>query len=504
MSQGLAAVTRSILGLLALTTPVLALGQAAPSQSQAAAPPPVQSVPGVGGPAGSQLPGSAAGTLPLPGIDLAQQPPEFTRYGVAAGLGETDNVNVSGTNPKAQTIAAANLDFDVKRTGSRLDLTALGMFTDLYYLQGAFSNQVLGRFDGVANVKLWTDRLNWVVADDYGEEQTDPFASVTPPSLQRVNVFSTGPDLTLHPSSQTFVHFDARYAAVTYQRSPFDGHNLLGSAEVGRQISELSRLSVVVQAESLRFQNTLVNSDYDRRAAYARYLTEGSRTSLDVRAGVTQANDTETWKSSPLLRLLMTRRVSPFSVVTVGGGRDYSDATESFADLRSGAAGGIVVAPVSQTTANYQRTYGSAGWEFARLRTGVSVTANWERDIHDFQRIFDVERGHIGLRVERSLTPQLTAELGGSVERYNYVNEQFTDKFGMLGAGLSYRLGRWTLLYGRYDHAFRRSSGVFPDPTLIGGATYDENRVFVMIGYRPHSDDMESGASGLGGSGPSY
>ena len=489
---------RSVALALALVSPALAFGQAASPQdnSNSAAPPPVQPVQGVGS-TGAVLPGAT-----VPGETsgrLGEGPPDFAYYGVAAGIGETDNVKLSSTNPKSQTLAAANLDFDLKRTGSRLDASALGVFTDINFLQGAFSNQVLGRFDGIATAKLWSDRLKWVVADDFGEEQTDPFAAITPVNLQRVNIVSTGPDLTLRPSYATFINVGARYSRTTYQTSPFDGHDLLGSAEFGRQLSPLSRMSAVIQAEQLRFDNTLVNTNYDRRAAYARYLLLGARTSIDAQLGATQANDTESWKTSPLVRLLLTRRLSPYSDVTISGGREYSDASRSFGNLEGGPAGGITVAPVSQTTANYQRTYGSAGWRFRRLRTTVGLIGTWERDVHDLQSVFDATREGVALKVERALTPELSANLTGTVDHYRYLNEGFTDKIGTVGAGLSYRAARWVVVYGRYDHAFRRSSGA-PGTPFLSTAVYDENRVFIMVGYRPHSAGTEPGeAPGYGG-----
>ncbi len=450
-----AIITRFIIRGLALAWPVLALGQNAAPQDTAPAPP-VQALPGVGS-AGAQLPGAV-----LPGessTDLALEPAEFTRYGIAAGIGETDNVNLSSTNPKAQTIAAANVDFGLKRTGSRLDAAALGNFTDLDYLQGAYSNQVLGRFDGLATAKLWSDRLKWVLADDFGEEQTDPFAAITPVNLQRVNILSTGPDLTLRPSYATFVNLDARYSRISYQTSPFDGHNLLGSAEIGRQLSELSRVSIVVGAESLRFDNTTLNTNYDRRAVYGRYLIEGARTSIDAQLGVTQANDVERWKSGPMVRLELTHKMSPFSVLSLSGGRENTDSSGSFSNLSSGAAGGIVVAPVTQTTSNFLRDYGSAGWRFARLRTNLALTANWERDQHDLLPIYDVTLESLGIALGRSLAQQFSVNVTGSVDRYDYFNQGFTDKFGTVGAGLVYQPGRWVVIYTRYDHAFRRPAG---------------------------------------------
>ncbi|MGA7539600.1 MAG: outer membrane beta-barrel protein [Steroidobacteraceae bacterium] len=455
----------------------------------------MQAVPGVGS-AGAALPGVG---LPGETPELGPAPAELTRFGLAAGIGETDNVSLSATDPKAQTIAATDLDFDLRRTGSHLDAAALGDFTDLDYLQGAYSNQVLGRFDGLATAKLWSDRLKWVAGDDFGEEQTDPFAAITPANLQRVNVFTTGPDLTLRPGYSTFINLDGRYNQMSYQTSPFDGHNLVGSAQFGRQVSPLSSLSLVVQAEELRFQNTTVNTDYDRREAYGRYLIEGARTAIDLQLGATQANDLgASWKTSPLARLLLTRRISPFSLLTIAGGREYTDGGGSFANLRSGAGGGIVVAPPSQTTASYLRDYGSAGWQFARLRTTFGLTGDWERDIYDLQSLYNVTRVDLGLNLGRALTPKLSVNVSGSADRYEYLNQGLTDKFGTVGAGLTYRPGRWLVIYARYDHSFRRSGSSAVTP-LASGLTYDENRVFIMIGYRPHSDSELGGEPGSGG-----
>jgi len=501
MSHAFGGPARSAFIALALASPALALAQTAPPQSTPAETPPVQAVPGVGS-AASVLPGATV--LPdmmYPGdnsAELGSEPTDLTRYGVAAGIGETDNVNLSATNPKSQTMAAANADFDLRRTGSRLDGIAVGTFTDIDYLQHAFSNQVLGRFDGLLTAKMWSDRLKWAVADDFGEEQTNPFAAVTPVNLQRVNVFSTGPDLTLRPSDASFVKVDARYTRTTYQTSPFDGHNFAGSAEVGEQISPLSALSLVVAAEQLRFDNTLVNTDYERREAYGHYQISGARTTIDAQLGVTQANDTGSWKTTPLARLALSRRVTPFSVVSLDAGREYTDSAGAFSNLRTGAAGGIVIAPVTQTTSNYLRNYGSAGWHFARLRTTIDITGTWERDKHDLQSVFDTTREGVQLKVGRAITPQLTASVTGAYAHYDYFNQGFTDKFGTLGGGLAYQPGRWVIVYARYEHAFRRTAGVATQ--LIGGNSYDENRVFVMIGYRPHSTNTEpGGAFGSGG-----
>lgn len=488
-----ALVARFLVTALALAAPALAFPQSIPQEGSASEPP-VQAVPGVGS-VGAALPGSS-----LPGATpagTAAVPAELTHYGIAAGVGETDNVALSSTHPKAQTIATANLDFDIRRSGSLLDASALGNFTDLNYIQGAYSNQVLGRFDGLATAKLWSDRLKWMAAEDFGEQQIDPFAAIIPSELQRVNVFTTGPDLTLRPSYSTFVAFNARYSQISYQTSPFDSRNLSASAEFGRQISPLSSLSVVVQAEQLRFTNTLANTDYSRREAYGRYRIQGARTSVEAQLGATQANDVNSWKTSPLARLELTRRISPFSVVTLMGGREYTDNGGSFASLRAGAGGGITVAAASQSTGNYLRNYGSAGWQFSRLRTTFGLTGDWEHDAYDRQRLFDTTREDLALNLGRSLTPKLSVMLRGSVDRYDYLNQGYVNNFGTADATVTYRPGRWFVVYAQYEHAFSSASGA--RALLLQGSGYDENRIFIMIGYRPHSNTEPAGASGFGG-----
>jgi hypothetical protein len=489
-----AVVTRLAVTVLALASPALALGQTA-SPQDAASVPPVQAVPGVGA-AAAALPGTMMPGAAPPG--LGPVPAELTRFGLSAGVGETDNVALASTHPKSQTIAALDTDFDIRRSGSRLDASAIGNFTDLDYLQNAYSNQVLGRFDGLATAKLWSDRLKWVAADDFGEAQQDPFAAITPANVERINVFSTGPDLTLHPSYATFINLDARYSRNTYQVSPFDGHNLTGSVEFGHRISPLSSLGVVVEAEALRFDNTVLNTNYDRRQAYGRYRIQGARTSIEAQLGATQANDVgSSWKTSPLARLELTRRISPFSLVTLAGGREYTDAGGSFSSLRPGAAGGIVVAPVSQSSSNFLRNYGSAGWSFSRLRTTLGLTASWERDSYDRQSTLDTTREALGVSLGRSLTPRLSVSVTGNVDRYDYLNQGFKDEFGTLGAGLVYRPGRWLVVSVQYEHSFRRPSGT--GTLLTGNSGYDENRAFIMIGYRPHSDRDSGAESGFGG-----
>lgn len=492
-----------LLSALALAMPVPGLAQEMGSAA------PTSSGPGMTSPAGAlpaaQLPGAAlpGGALPIPGLTgagatgLTPLPAEYTRYGASVGVGATDNVNLSAAHRRSQTLAAANLFFDLIRSGSRLELSALGNFSDINYLEHAYSNQVLGRFDGLANLKLWKHHLTWLVRDDYGDQEINPLQSLTPANLQRVNVFSTGPTLMLQPTLSSFVELQALYSRNTYQNSPFDGQAETGSFTVGHRFSPSSSLSLVGEVEQERFDNRIVNTNYQVREYYADYDVKGARTAIDLQGGVNQADDTGSWKSSPLLRLSITRNISPFSTVALSGGREYSNAMGDFASLGSGATGAIPVGPVTQTTANALRTYGNASWNFQRLRTTFDLFGGWDRDAYDRQAQFDVTRADVGLTLGRQLTPKLSANITGTADRSRYLNQGFSDTYGTVGGGLVYRPGAWVVIYGQYDHEFGRSSGA-----AAQGLGYDENRVFVMIGYYPHSSGTGApGAGAMGGMG---
>lgn len=498
---------RPLLLALSLTAPALCLGQEAGSagagnSTPAPNTPAAASAPATGAPAavvpGGFLPGVAVPISGLAGMSttgLTPMPAEYANYGVSAGLGETDNVNFSATHPKAQTLSDASLFFDLIKSGSNLDVNAIGNFADTDYLEGAYSNQLLGRFDGIANATLWEHHLTWLVRDDYGDSQVNVLQSMTPVNLQRINVFSTGPELTLEPTATSFVQLQGIYSRNTWQDDPFSGATETGTATVGHQFSPVSSISLVGQVEQERFDDTTVNTDYQIREYYAHYTMKGTRTAVDLQGGVAQANDSGSLKSTPLVRLSLTRNVSPFSTVSVAGGREYRNATGGFASLDSGATGGIPIGSATQTTGNALHTYGNVNWGFRRQRTSIDVTGGWERNVYDVQSKFNFSLTNVALTVTRQLTPRLSANITATADRGQYGNQGFTNTYGTGSAGLVYRPGTWFVIYGRFDHRLQRSSG------LTQGLSFNENRIFVMVGYYPHSSGtglpQEMGGSGF-------
>lgn len=404
---------------------------------------------------------------------------DVTYLGLSAGLGETDNVFLTANDTKFQTIALAGLDFEIRRQGTRLNTDMKGDFAYLDYLQHAYSKQLFGRFDGEATFAVFPEWLTWVVDDSFGESAVSPFASTTPSNLEKINVVSTGPEVFLRPGGAIFLRLNARYAYSYFETSPFDSKRTLGVATIGHDLSRASSVSLNAASERLRFHNTVVNTNYDRRKLYVGYDLRGSHTELSANAGASQGNDRRHWVTTPLVELDISRTVSHYSRLTFVAGRQFIDIADAFHSLQSGATGGIVVAPVVGTTANYLSNYASGGWVFEGYRTSLNITGRWERNAYDSRySVLNVTRGGVELRVGRRMSSMLTAEVFGALYRENYTGQRFSDEYSVLGGAMALKTGKRTGFRARYEHNRRTSSGA-------GGAAYIENRVFLVAEYWP-------------------
>jgi hypothetical protein len=430
-------------------------------------------------------------------------------YGVDAGIGETDNVNLVSSDKTSQTMAIADADFSLQEQRRLFDVNATGAFSYLDFLQGAYSPELIGRFDGLARFALIPERLIWVLQDDFGQAQIDPFAPVTPTNRENINYLSTGPDLNLHLGGLGFLDVTARYARTEYQVSPFNSNRLSGDVALGRALSAGSSISIQVSTERVLFENTTVNTDFDRSSAYGHYEIQGSRTEVKADLGATRVDAGETSLTGPLAKLLLTRTLSAAAKLTFSAGRDITDAGTSFSTLQSGALGGIGTVgaigtgsggpanptsplgapgatgtigtigtvPAAVTSANYTITYASAGWEYERNRTTFRLNGQWEKDAYDGEPLLDLNRGTVQLSVERKFTPALSAQLIGSLYRTDYTNNNYTETDGLIGAVVTLRAGRNLEVKLRCDHASRVAEG--------NATGYTENRAFLTVGYRP-------------------
>ncbi len=447
--------------------------------------------------------GSSAGGSSTAAAPAARVP--WLTYGVDTGIGESDNVTLAPTNKVSQTIATTDVDFTVKEQSRLLDVNATGNFTDLDYLQNAYGNQLIGRFDGVGKVAIVPGQLTWVVQDDFGQAALDPFTPVTPNNMENINYVATGPDFSMRLGGVSFLQLSARYASVQYQTSPFNNNRGLGSVTVGRDVSAGAALSLNAEVERVMFENTVVNTDFDRTSEFGRYQLHGARTDFEGDLGATRINQQGPSTTGPLAKLQLSRKLSSAAKLNLTAGRELTDASSSFSALPSGAigAGSLIgtapVMPAELTSMNYTRTYASAGWQYQRNRTTIGLSANWEKDRYSGQPQLDNTLSATGLtsasqlnntfsgvdlKIDRQLTRAFSTQLLGGLYKTDFPGTAIGSNTAssnyhdwLLGGALTWRHGRGLEIRLRYAH----NSYV----VSAGGSGYSENQVFLTVGYRP-------------------
>lgn len=456
-----------------------------------------------------------AQTLLSAGAQTSSAAPGHLVYGVDAGLGETDNVTLAPTNKVSQTIATVDADLDYKHQSSRLDVEAKGSFTDFEYLQGAFGNQLLGRFNGLAHFALVPQRLTWVLQDEFGQAALDPFLPTTPGNLEDINYVSTGPDFALRLGGTGFFDASLRAARATFQTSPFNSNRALGSVAAGLQLSPRSTVSLNGAVERVLFDNTVVNGDFDRSSAYLRYDIRGARTTLSVQAGATKITQDASAGTTtivlnaagkpvtvpvtipqaaysttgPLARISVSRKLSPTATLSLTGGRELTDGVSSFGSIQGGTIGVVDTVPALLTSSSYTSDFGAVSWRYERNRTTVEIGGNWEKDVYVSQSQFDVTRGGGQIVAERKLSRAFALQVLGRYYKSNYRNAALLVLDGgspkyddaIVGAILSWRYGHALEVRLRADHGSRTTPGV--------DQGYRENRVFLTVGYRPRTPE---------------
>jgi hypothetical protein len=455
------------------------------------------------------LPIPLLGLLGLGSIAAA----ETLTYGADVGVAETDNVTLAATNRISQTIAVADVDFDIKQQTRLLDLDAKGNFSDLDYLQGAFSNQFVGRFDGVGKYALIPERLTWVVQDDFGQAALDPFTPTTPNNLEDVNYFSTGPDVALRFGPTYFLNMSARVARAQYQTSPFNSNRVLATLAGGMQLSPNSSVSLNADTERVLFENTLLNTDFDRTNAFVRYELQGARTDFSADLGATKIEQGGESTTGPLAKIRLTRKISNAAKLVVSLGRDLTDGASSFSNGPGGSAGVVSgptnivgAAPIALTSTSYTSNYGSVAWQYTRNRTTISVGGRWEKDVYDHAGQFDNTIEGADFSVERRLTHAFTAQILGRLNKTTYPNGIFVPEntgilptgngptvatqggsshyeTGLVGVALVWHHGRALEVRLRCEHSSESTTGF--------DASYHENRVYLTVGYRPRPADPQ-------------
>jgi hypothetical protein len=395
-------------------------------------------------------------------------------YGVIVGYGRTDNIARVPTNPQTENIALAGLDLSLLRAGGRMTADIDVGLSYYEYLDSTFDSEVLGVANADIRFDLLPDRLGWVVLENFGQSELNPFLAANPDNREYINYFSTGPDLRFRLGSVGELTLFGRYSLTDFGESNFDDTRLLGGTTVSRELSARKSVSFTATTERVEFDDTEFGSNYDRNSAYVGYEVEGARTRLMTDLGYTVIHDREDTNGSPLIYVDLQRDVSDSSTINLRGGVRASDNATS---LREGTTPGIPGGPdQASTSVPFDLRYVTLAWEFIARRTQFELSAGYELEIYD--QDVGLDRDHVLLRA--SAEHQLTSRIDVRVQLLHF--ETDFESGGQQDDERQYGL---FLTWNPAGHLFVEADVEWLERESTNFETgFDETRYFLRLAWR--------------------
>lgn len=395
-------------------------------------------------------------------------------YSAELGVGHSDNLLRTETNPQSQSISEVGGQFSYVKRVRMADVEVLGDLAYYNYNNRRYRNELVGTLVGASVFKLLEDRLNWTVLDTFGQTQRDPFTALTPDNRENVNYLTTGPDLLLRPGNNMQLRLSGRYALVDFSKSPLDSKRASGTLSLGRNLSDTALLSANVRAAQVRFDHGF--ADYNNNAYYLSYALQGEHTSLTADFGASQVTGQVGRESSPLFNVSLGRDLSARFRLNLAVGQELTDASDALgqAGLRRTVSLGSLA--LATTTLPYKHRYASLGLNLVGRRTQLGTSVSYNRELYKFDPLQDRDLAYTELYLYREMGSRLYADVRAGVSKYHYQNRVTGDVQTVGGSGsLVLRLGSRLRLALSGDHQDYN--------TDVPNADYVENRLWLHLRY---------------------
>lgn len=376
------------------------------------------------------------------------------------GVYHTDNATRNDVAERDDDVVTLRLGVGGGVSSSRV---SANLNTDVRfreYLDDSFSDETRLNLSGAADAILIRDRLSWSVSDNFGQALDDPRRADTPDNRGDINVFTTGPRLTLPLGSLNSISLDATYSDRYYENRERDNEQLSGTLQLNRQLSNASQIGLGVEASRTNFDSEL-GTDFTRQAAFLNYTAGTTRTRLNISVGANRLVLPEEERTDPLVDLTVSRDVSSRSTLSLAASREFSEAADLFEIIRGQGEFGddlrltedlfIPGEPAENTRVQLD-------WNTVWTRTSLGLGAGWRREESQLN-VRSRDTSSLNATLRRDLNSRLTGSIYTQFDRREFDEDGAEDDTLRAGVRLQQALGaRTSLGFGveRYDRSGER------------------------------------------------
>jgi len=396
-------------------------------------------------------------------------------YEVRVGAGRSDNVGRTETADIEENIAVVGLKFDLRHQSRRVDLNVNADMEFRDYLKDTFDNEIVGGLSADLIFQIAPDIFDWVFENRFGNLQTNPFEANTPVNRQDINIFSTGPDFHVRLGPRTRLELGSRYSSSHFEISDINNAVVDGQLTLLRAISPNRVLSAALVADRIEFENTNINSNYDRQAAYFGFDSENSRSTLAVRVGFNELHDNGEVADGNLYDITWNRDLGASTSLTLRYNQSLTDANDMFGRFQEPGRRFSEVQQSAGVSDPFENKRASVAFEFGRRESLYYMSAAYNDDDYVTVNSFDRNRTEFRVGISRAFGPAWQVNLDGGIQRIDFKETDREDDDWLVRLGLSRQVIqnlRVNIDISRAD----RSSNVI-------GASYVENLFFLTFRY---------------------
>lgn len=401
---------------------------------------------------------------------------------IGIGAIYTDNIRLVATDTQTDTIGVLTTDFLVHEQTRHFDAEIAANLQYLTYAHGIYSNELLGDLAGYGKFALLPGHIDWVVQENFGQQQLSPGTPITPLNLENINYLSTGPDLSVPLGSQLHAQMSLRYSKVTYQLNnnffhldDLNNDRGNGSLALVHPLSATSNASLNASVERVSFADSIDNPDYTTRLGYLHYDLQGARSKATLDVGYDDALVEGARSHGALVRAAATRDLSGSSSLELSVGQDISDTGNLLRQMQLSNNVTLATGALQRSEDPFTNRYARVNWRFDRHRTGLGLALTQFRETHTVESDLNRTRTELDVNARRNLSEALVlnAALGYAHDTY-FSSATPSDSYRWATADVAWRFGRRVQLHVQYSHIDQRSDAV--------SNTYTENRFMLTLG----------------------
>lgn len=381
------------------------------------------------------------GTMAVPGLGasllLALAGPAGAAqidYQIGLSALRSNNIALSNTDTRDDTVLSPQLRFDVSQSGSTLLLKARGEYQYLDYLDNTFGDESRSEFAGQLEWALAPQRMHFVMEDYLSSQPTDVQAAFTPGNRQQINVFTAGPRFFVRLGEVTRAQAELRYSNTWAEKTKeFNGDRFNVAARLLRDIDPSRHFGINAEATQVSFDRAQ-SVDYDRYDVFASYNEQRERVDMGLDLGYSQLDrdGNRSNRSAPLARAKLEWRFGSRSTLGTNLDYEFADAARdviSRASLIDGPIiGTLTNAEVLANAATFRHTRLAVAYRYAGERLSMQASPYYQRINYQDTTPDQTSRGGF-VNADVRLRPRLSlgAQVGYERRRFDTTAQRDRD-----------------------------------------------------------------------------